>query len=106
MIGYNSHGHFDRLEEILKIEKERDNYIDAELKAFALANRNSYMAIWVCLKPKYAVPYLRQAADHDLPVTKAEIKSLEKIDLSKGILWTAMDDGDEGYLFIILKGRL
>ncbi len=99
MIGYNSHGQWASAREILKLEIERENYIDPMLFIYAMDPNT--LAIWATKKVKDAVRYLRDADEWESnkPPTKEEREEIAKIDLDKAIELN-MNDGEGGNLYV------
>lgn len=99
MIGYSSHGLWCPLEEIYKVEEERENiYDESHRRPYLQKNK---LALWVCYDPKYAVRYLRDAEFWDMnkfPPTRKELDQLIRIDLTDTVCID--EDGENGYLHI------
>lgn len=104
-VGYNSHGKWSTLGEILSVERERGN----PLPKTKLPKNTP--AIWITFNKRIALSYAFPAeecdriSDPSKPLTKEEKEELKdivsiKLNKSDKIL---CDDGDEGYLLARLK---
>ena len=110
-VGYNSHGYWSTLKDIVEIEAERENFPFTDFPDDLLATYGEAPAIWVTTDPYAAFVYAISADEYNEPrdVIKARYPSwrdeIETIDCAGGMKVIDTDDGDDGYLIIDLRPK-
>lgn len=108
-VGYNSHGGWSTLEDIVEVEAERGNEPFTDFPEDVLATYGDAPAIWVTTEPYDAFLYAVSADEYNEhpDVVKARYPEWRSevfpIDCTGCLKVTDTDDGDGGYLIIDLR---
>lgn len=110
--GYNSHGYWATLREIIDVEADRDNAPFDEFPQELVDLYGDYPAIWVTTDPYDAFLYDISASEYNEP--RAVIKTrypdwkeqIETIDCTNCLKVSDTDDGDGGFLIVDFEHAL